>query len=507
MVMKITPSDEQDIGFPIRAYYCQLFSGYILKKGEYCFGVYYCLGFFEDNGFAMRYFSQSSNKNKSLRPPDLYEYSVDNFWFKSVDLENQEINEPLKGSQKADVVIIGGGFTGLSAAFNIWKKYPDKKIVLLEGARCGYGASGRNGGFCINTNWLEGIEKADPDARKILLEIASYGLKQIKHFISDYGVECDLEESGMINVALTDKTSKELEKYHAYCERIGLETTLVQGEELRAEINSPAFKLGLLKPYGAILNPAKLVRGMKRVVEELGVEVREQTVVTRITPGKTVLVDTELGEISAPDIVIGTNAYSHKLGFFKNRVFPVGVFQIATEPLSSKQWESIGWKNRQGLSDMRALYHYSRPTVDGRIVIGGVNPQYYGNDSLSSGNDKFVTRLIEEELFALFPQLKGLKIAHAWGGTTALTLGDNPSVGVLGDHKNIYYGVGYGEGVPATQTAGRIISELMVGESNDFTNHYVVNKGIPYAGPTQLRKYFAYVAKWLMEKYDLPLYR
>jgi glycine/D-amino acid oxidase-like deaminating enzyme len=279
------------------------------------------------------------------------------------------------------------------------------------------------------------------------------------------------------------------------------------GDELKSEINSPLFIAGLIKPSGAILNPAKLARGMKRVVEELDVEVREQTVVTRITPGKTILVDTELGDIEAPDIVIATNAYSHKLGFFKNRVLPVGVFQIATEPLSDKQWESIGWQNRQGLSDERALYHYSRPTADGRIVTGGVSPQYYGNDLLTSGNDKFISRLIEEDFIAFFPQLRGLRIEHAWGGTTALTLGNKSSIGVMGNYKNIYYGVGYYQGVPSTQTAGRIIAELMAGEENDFTNHFVVNQNIPYSGPSVVRKYFSIAAKRLMEKFDLPLYR
>lgn len=455
----------------------------------------------------MKYISRSHNNKKNLRPPDLYEYFIDNFWFESVDLKDQNLNSPLRGSHKADVVIIGGGYTGLSAAYNIRKKFPNKKIVLLEGACCGYGASGRNGGFCISTGWLDGVDKLDLENQKKAFEMANYGLNQIKEVISEYGVDCDLEETGMLNVALNEKHVKILEKYQAHLKKIGLDTKLIEGDELKAEIKSPLFIAGLLKPFGAILNPAKLARGMKRVVEELDVEVREQTIVTRITPGKTIHVDTELGDIQAPDIVIATNAYSHKLGLFKNRVLPVGVFQIATEPLSNEQWESIGWQNRQGLSDERALYHYSRPTADGRIVTGGVSPQYYGNDLLTSGNDKFVTRLIEEDFFTFFPQLKGLKIEHAWGGTTALTLGNKSSIGVMGNNKNIYYGVGFYQGVPATQTAGRIIAELMAGEENDFTNHFVVNQNIPYAGPRVARKYISIAAKRLMEKFDLPLYR
>jgi hypothetical protein len=100
----------------------------------------------------MKYYSRSHNRGKNLRPPDLYEYFVDNYWFKTVDLENQKINEPLRGSHNADVVIVGGGFTGLSAAYHIRQKFPKKHVVLLEGACCGYGDSGRNGGFCIATD-------------------------------------------------------------------------------------------------------------------------------------------------------------------------------------------------------------------------------------------------------------------------------------------------------------------------------------------------------------------
>ena len=446
----------------------------------------------------MKYFSHHHIRGQNLRPPDLYEYFVDNFWFKAADLRNQKINAPLRGSHKADVAIIGGGFTGLSSAYHIRKKFPEKRIVLLEGACCGYGASGRNGGFCIATSLLN-WEETDPKRRQKDLEVSLYGLSHIKRVISEHGVACDFEENGMLEVALDEKQAQNLEDYSSELSRFGLGSTFVQGEALTSEIKSPLFVAGLKIPDGATLNPAKLAREMKKVIEELGVEVRERTVVTRVTPGKVNHVDTELGDISAPTLVIALNAYSNKIGFFRNRVFPISVFQIATEPLNKEQWESIGWQNRQGLSDLRRLFSYSVPTADGRIVMGGSDFTYYDYDALSSGNDKTVTHRISDNLFSFFPQLKGLRIEHAWGGTTAYTLGRVPSVGVMGGHKNIYYGTGFDEGVPSTQTAGRIIADLMAGETNQFTDHFIVNRNIPYAGPTRLRGFFGWGVKWMMK--------
>jgi glycine/D-amino acid oxidase-like deaminating enzyme len=448
----------------------------------------------------MKYFSRFHNRGQNLRPPHLYEYFVDNFWFEEAGLENQKINEPLRGSHKADVVIVGGGYTGLSAAYHIRQKFPDKHIVLLEGACCGYGASGRNGGFCIATSLLD-WDQTDPDTRQKSVAVSFYGVEFIKRMVTEQGVDCDFEGNGMLEVALDEKQTRKLEEYASALRSFGLESTLLKGSELEAEIKSPLFVAGLKEPYGAILNPAKLARGMKRVVEGMGVEIRERTVVTRITPGKINRLDTELGDIQAPVMVLAVNAYAHKLGFFKDRVFPVSVFQIATEPLSKTQWESIGWRQRQGLSDMRALYSYSIPTPDGRILMGGSDFTYYDHDALCSGNDKTVTQRVKENLFAFFPQLEGLQIAHAWGGSTSYTLGRIPSVGVMGDQKNIYFGSGFNEGVPSTQTAGRMIADLMAGESNEFTEHFIVNRDIPYAGPRGLRGYFGRGVKWMMKNF------
>ena len=438
------------------------------------------------------------------RPPDLYEYSLDNLWFEAADLEHQEINEPLKGSHKADIVIIGGGFTGLSAAYNLRRRLPNQKIVLLEGACCGYGASGRNGGFAGAgiPGLLHYTEKMGPEAGRKAYDASFCGLEQIKEVIGEHGVECEFEENGMLQAAINEQHAKHLELECETYRSMGFDATFVQGKELEAEVRSPRYVAGMKFPYGAILNPAKLAREMKRVVENAGVEVRERTVVMRVNSGRVHRIETELGEISAPQLVLGLNGYSHKLGFFRNRVLPLCSYVIATEPLSKAQWESVGWQNRQGLSDQRVLFTYQRPTADGRIVIGGADYPYYADDALSSGNNKPVIELLTRDLFETFPQLEGLRIDHAWGGTMGFTLDFVPSVGVMGEHENIYYGVAYnGHGVVFGQTAGRIISELIAGESSELTNLFVVDHRIPYAGPRALRILFARLYKGYLKRW------
>ena len=231
----------------------------------------------------MKYFSGRYTKKRNLRPPDLYEYFVDNFWFKTIDRENQKINQPLRGSHKADVVIVGGGYTGLSAAYNIKRKFPEKNIILLEGACCGYGASGRNGGFCVADVLLRTIK---PKNKQDEVDVSFHGQQQIKMMIEAHGVDCDFAETGRLEVALDDRQIEALKAYADHLGSFGLDTTFIAGQELAAEIKSPLFKAGLIIPDGATLNPAKLVREMKRVVEELGVEVKERSVSPAFCPVK-----------------------------------------------------------------------------------------------------------------------------------------------------------------------------------------------------------------------------
>jgi len=325
-----------------------------------------------------------------------------------------------------------------------------------------------------------------------------YGIEQIKTCIADHGLDCDFEENGMLDVAMNAAQVKVMEADYHFLKDWGLDAEILHGKALEKEIKSPRYTAGLVTSLGATLNPAKLARGMKKIVEDMGVEIREQSVVTRVVPGRVHHVDTELGSVKAPELVLATNAYSHKIGFFVNRTFPIYTYVVATEPLSSSQWEAIGWQNRRGLSDYRVIFNYMIPSADGRIIIGGSDTKYYHNDEIAPGNNKSVSQDIVKDLTETFPALAGIKIEHAWGGPTAGSRDFTPSVGVMGDHENIYYGVGYNEGVPSTQTGGKMIADLMANEKNKFTSHYIINRKIPYAGPQMLRSFFGALKKMYM---------
>jgi glycine/D-amino acid oxidase-like deaminating enzyme len=197
------------------------------------------------------------------------------------------------------------------------------------------------------------------------------------------------------------------------------------------------------------------------------------------------------------------NAYAPKLGLFRNRVFPLCSYIIATQPLSGEQWESIGMQHRRGFGDMLPQFFYAAPSVDGRIVIGGVDYPYYRNDGLSRGYNASVRDALIERLLTVFPQLEGIKIDHSWGGSMSGTRDLTPSVGVIGPYNNVYYGVGFFEGVPTTQTAGRIIADLMAGERNEFTEHEIVNRKIPYAGPRLVRNIAVPILKTLVTRFGV----
>jgi len=414
------------------------------------------------------------------RPPDLYEYYVDSYWFDSSGLRDDPLRAPLRGAIRADVAIVGGGFTGLATAIAIARRQPGRRVVVLEGARCGYGASGRNGGFADVMYPAFGafVASHPPEVARGVYDVIATGLAAIERLVTQDGVACDFEHNGSIRMAQTDAQHEELERERAGFAALGIEARLVEGAALRAVVNTERFRSALLAPTTAILNPAKLARGMARVAESLGVTIHEGTRVWRIEPGRPIRIATERGSVEAAQAVLATNGYTPQLGIFRTRLLPLCNYVVATEPLSPAQWASIGWAGRQGLSDARVQFMYLRPTADGRIVAGGEMAPYFEGSRPSSGNYAPAIEKLERSLVATFPQLEGVRFTNAWGGTMAFTRDFTPRIGPLGDDGNLFFGLGYcGEGVVMSQVAGRILAAFVAGEAGEFA-------GLPFVGGT-----------------------
>lgn len=437
-------------------------------------------------------------------PAHIDELARENYWFDSGGFGADTPNPPLKGDILADVAIIGGGFTGLAAAYNLITNHPDKRVVLLEADSCGYGASGRSGGFAdtgVRGLWRICDEQGPETARRIF-DITLDGLDSIRNFAEEHGVDCDFAPNGSIELAANEPQTRLLEEEEELYDKLGLEATLIDRPELQTKIKTDRYVAALRYPYGATLNPFKLARGMKRVIEEKGVDIYEHTPVLRVERGRQITVATPAGGVRAPAMVLATNAYSPHLGFFKNRIIPMCAYVIATAPLTEKQRESIGWRGREKLSDTNIIFNYFHLSRDGRIVFGGEGIRYlYGGRICTKMNRRTMERL-RRGLLDIFPQLDGIEVTHRWGGTVGMSLAFVPSVGVLGDEGNIFYAVGYsGEGIVLSQVAGKIISDLYSGNDSALTRLFLVNGPVPYSMPDPIRylgvhAYKAYF-KWL----------
>ncbi len=423
------------------------------------------------------------------RPPKLYEYFVDSYWFETADLYDERINPPLKGRQHADIAIVGGGFAGMSTAYNLARRLPEQRIVLLEGARCGYGASGRNGGFAdLGQPGVHYVyERQGPEAARAYYDATRLGLEQIQSFADEYGVDCELEPTGATMLAADESHLDQLVAEKERLDQMGIPNELMDRAELRRKLHSERFFGGLYDPNHAMLNPAKLARGMKGVIEALGVRVSERSKVLRMDAGSTVRVVTEFAEVLAKQVVVALNGYAPQLGLFSDRILPVNIYAAATEPLSDAQLASIGWAGREGLWDTRPDYMYLRLSADNRIVFGeGGTIPYDG--SPSTGNYQPIIEQMQRSLLVTFPQLEGVRFTHSWGGTCGVTKDGICSIGTLGDSDNIFHaGAFNGEGVVMAQLAGRILAERIAGERTPLARLAMVDKTMPYIGPELVR--------------------
>jgi len=415
--------------------------------------------------------------------------ATDNLW-----LDAPYVAGPsLSGVHEADVVVIGGGFTGLAAAYFIKQRFPGRRVIVLEGEFVGYGSSGRNAGMgttLLGHNILP-VKKAQGTERTAHLHrLALQSISLLDELIEEHGINCDYEKKGLLVMAESEKEIGLLEKKARAYDEIGARMTWLDRDEARARFGGPDVKAALYSSDDRALNPAKFVRGMKTVVERLGVEVYEHTRCTHIEPGALIALNTSESRVTARDIVIATNAYGNPLSLFRYRVLPFHVYNIVTEPLSQSQLDNFGWSGRENVLGMKYLFWVIRLTADNRVLFNDSDALYFYDIDHDYSYRPKEHRRHYNLLVRKFPFLKGIKVSHQWGGRIGMTLDFLPSVGCRGRHQNIYYSVGYnGHGLAFAQLAGRMLAELMAGKKSELTDHMLINRsiwGVPSASISYL---------------------
>jgi glycine/D-amino acid oxidase-like deaminating enzyme len=397
-------------------------------------------------------------------------------------METEPPLAPLTGDQTADVVIVGAGFTGLASAYYLAEAFPDSRILLIEGARVGYAASGRNDGLLLP--WISGAEELAAgliaegrvaDARAVY-EKSSEGIDIVEALVTRHGVECEWERRDCIRGALTNTQMRHLERMHRNEELIGLNPEWLTPDALRQRLHVPGYRAASTVRVGGMLNPAKLARGMLALVRARGVEVYEQSPAVKITPGPTHTVRTPAGTIRASALVLATNAYTGRLGFFPRRILPIHSYSLASAPLSDEQIAALCWQGRNPFLDVRNFFEVFRLTADNRIVFSGGDARYYYGAALVDDQaDRAYSRL-EGAFRRRFPDLADVPVTHRWVGHVGLALDMVPTIGVTGAAKNLYFAVGYsGHGVGVTFLAGRLIRDLYAGTPIDPALDFVLN--------------------------------
>jgi glycine/D-amino acid oxidase-like deaminating enzyme len=403
---------------------------------------------------------------------------------------------PLAGTVRADVCIVGGGFTGLWAALDLKEQAPDASIVVLEAAGCGFGASGRNGGWM--TSWmdeLDGLEDRYGTERALwLADESSATIGRIEAFTREHGIDCHFRQRGCLWVA---SSPPQLEVVRAAAEtarRLGRGHVVeeLSAAEAAARAGTAVALGGVFVHDSAAVQPALLARGLRRVALQRGIRLHEGTRMIRLKRGAPAAVITAAGRVEADQVVLATNAWAPaQARELRRAVALVGSQIVLTEPLSPARLAALeGWSGGTLLGDARLFVHYAQVTAEGRIAFGR------GGGALGPASRVVAKHFydppnaagVAEDFRRWFPRLAGVAITHAWGGAVDRAPGHLPFVGALGRHRNIHYGLGYsGNGVGPSALVGRILSRRALGTSDDYARCALVGGPPGYLPPEPLR--------------------
>ncbi|WP_246480266.1 NAD(P)/FAD-dependent oxidoreductase [Inhella gelatinilytica] len=341
------------------------------------------------------------------------------YWLDSPDAPPP--TEPLRQNTRADLLVVGGGFTGLWAAIQAKEQNPNLDVVLIEAGRVGHGASGRAGGI-ISTSIMHGLPNAVRVFPQDIEQLEAFGRDNLDGFeatLVRYGIDADIEWSGEMTVAVDDAHLAALRDDYELHRRYGHQVEWLDRAQLAEQIRSPLFAGALWsRERSGTVHPAKLAWGLRRVALQLGVRLHEMTPLMRLRDrGATVEVTTPGGRIVTPRVLLGSGTAHIGVRDIQRRVAAVRDHVLATEPLSADQMARIGWAQRQGIYDTRTQLNYFRLTRDNRIIFGGLVSYHYNGDPNPPEDAQIATyHRLAQAFYRTFPQLHDVQFSHAWGG-------------------------------------------------------------------------------------------
>ena len=395
----------------------------------------------------------------------------------------------LSGSHEIDVCVVGAGYSGLSTALHLAEK--GYKVAIVEGARVGWGASGRNGGQIVNglNASLQTIEKRyGKDTATFVAGLVQEGGQIIRERVKTYNIQCDLKD-GNVFAALTHKHMQELEERRALWAGYGLHNQdMLSRDEMRAHVNSDLYVGGMIDHSGGHMHPLNLALGEAAAFESLGGVIYEMSPVTSVdTEAARPVVRTAQGQITCKTLVLCGNAYlGHVVPTLTWRVMPVSTQVMATKPLGEAMARDL-MPTDVCVEDVRYILDYYRMSADNRLLFGG-GTVYGGADP------KDIKAKLRTNLDKVFPQLKGIDIDYAWSGNFALSFSRVPQMGRIG--ANTYFAHGYsGHGVTGSHTFGRILAEAINGDLTRF-DVFAKLPWYPFPGGRMFRVPYSVIGSW-----------
>ncbi|HAT8498854.1 TPA: FAD-dependent oxidoreductase [Vibrio vulnificus] len=404
-------------------------------------------------------------------------HSHPSFWFKqAIEQEQPPSAKPLQGQLETDVLIVGGGYTGLWTAIMLKEQAPEKQITVIEKGLCGSGASGANGGCMLtwSTKYPTLKRLFGEDHAKWLVEQSEQAVLDIEAFCQQHQIDAQLSSKGVYYTATNSAQKGALQPVVAELERLNINSWRhCEQHELATHSGSPRNVDGHYSAIAATVQPAMLARGLRKVAMEMGVQIYEHTPMTALAYGEPAKVTTPQGEIYAQQVVLALNAWMvEQFPQFKRSIVVVSSDMVITQSLAPEALADAGWKAGSSVLDSRIFVHYYRDTVDGRLMLGKGGNHFSYNNAVEPMFQR-ATRyqdLLRRSFDKLFPSLKGEEFTYSWTGGSDRSATGFPFFDRLAGQSNVFYGFGYsGNGVAQTRMGGKILSSLVLGIENEWS--------------------------------------